>query len=171
MKNRTAYMDATGKSDKPIRAEKRMNKGKQPDFGEKPAESVEQRGLTKGNAQQTPTDGTQRPSKVSRGLLGVREAAHRDKKLRFTALLHHVTVDLLRQSYLALKRKAAPGVDGVTWMAYQDCVEDRLQTSHDRLHKGSIALSPACGRGFQRKMDTSESWASRLWKTRSSKKR
>lgn len=142
-KNRTAHTDAAGKSDKSIRVEKRMNKGKQPSFGEKPAESVEQRGLTEGNTQQAPTGGTQRPSKVSCGLLGVREAARRDRKLRFTALLHHVTVQLLRESYMSLKRKAAPGVDGVTWMAYQDGMKDRLLSLHDRIHKGKYRAQPS----------------------------
>lgn len=144
VKNRTAHMDAAGKSDKPIRAEKRMNKGKQPSItGKKPAESVEQRGLTEGNVQQAPTDGTQRPGKVSRGLLGVREAARRDSKLRFTALLHHVTVQLLREGYMALKRKAAPGVDGMTWRAYQDGMEERFRSLHDRIHKGTYRAQPS----------------------------
>lgn len=144
VKSRTAHMAAAGKSDKPIRAGKRMNKGKQPDIsGENPAESVEQRGLTEGNAQQTTTDGTQRPGKVSCGLLGVREAARRDSKLRFTALLHHVSVELLRDSYMALKRKAAPGVDGVTWTAYQDGMEDRLRSLHKRVHKGRYRAQPS----------------------------
>jgi hypothetical protein len=70
-----------------------MNKGNQPGkTGQKLAESVEQRDLAEGNAQRSPTDGTLSPTKVSRGLLGVREAAHGDRNLRFTALLHHVTV-------------------------------------------------------------------------------
>jgi hypothetical protein len=69
-------MYSTGKSDKSIRARKRMNKGKQPgETGQKLAESVEQRGLAEGNAQGRPTGGTLSPRKVSRGLLGVREAA------------------------------------------------------------------------------------------------
>ena len=55
---------------------------------------------------------------MSRGLVGVREAGRRDKKQKFTTLLHHVTIDLLRDSYASLKRKAAPGVDGVTWQQY-----------------------------------------------------
>ena len=58
---------------------------------------------------------TQSRNIASRGLNGVREAARKDQKVRFTALLHHVTVDLLRASYYELKKQAAPGVDGVTW--------------------------------------------------------
>ena len=73
---------------------------------------------TKGNTEEAHTCRTQGRERVSQGLGGVREAARRDKKQKFTALLHHVTVDLLRDSYYALKRKAAPGVDGVTWQQY-----------------------------------------------------
>ena len=98
-----------------------MNKGSQSGLsGQKPAESVEQRGLAKGNAQRPPTARTQCPGMVSRGLLGVREAARRDRKLQFTALLHHIDIPLLRESYEALRRNAAPGVDGMTWAAYQE---------------------------------------------------
>jgi hypothetical protein len=57
---------------------------------------------------------------VSQGLGGVRQVAREKKQERFTALLHHLTVDLLRQSYYALKRNAAPGVDGVRWSEYED---------------------------------------------------
>jgi group II intron reverse transcriptase/maturase len=121
-----------------------MNKGNQPGkTGQKLAESVEQRDLAEGNAQGSPTDGTLSPTKVSRGLLGVREAAHRDRNLRFTALLHHVTVQLLRESYMALKREAAPGVDGVTWRGYQDGMEDRLRSLHERIHKGMYRAQPS----------------------------
>src|ERR1700736_5332454 len=55
---------------------------------------------------------------VSQGLAGVRKAARENKEMKFTALLHHLTVDLLRESFYSLKRKAAPGVDGVTWQEY-----------------------------------------------------
>ena len=121
-----------------------MNKGKQlGKTGQKLAESVEQRDLAEGNAQGSPTDGTLSPRKVSCGLLGVREAAYRDKNLRFTALLHHVTVQLLRESYMALKREAAPGVDGVTWRSYQDGMEDRLRSLHERIHKGTYRAQPS----------------------------
>ncbi len=121
-----------------------MNKGNQPGVsGQKPAESVEQRGLAKGNAQRLPTAGTQCPGKVSRGLLGVREAARRDRKLQFTALLHHIDVPLLRESYGALKRNAAPGVDGMTWAAYQEGLDERLQDLHHRIHKGTYRALPS----------------------------
>jgi hypothetical protein len=62
---------------------------------------------------------------------------------RFTALLHHVTVDLLRDSFYALKRKAAPGVDGVTWQEYETGLEDRLVDLHSRVHRGAYRFRPA----------------------------
>jgi RNA-directed DNA polymerase len=79
----------------------------------------------------------------SAGLLGVREAAQRDKRMRFTALLHHVTVTRLRESFLALKRDAVSGVDGVTWRAYQVDLERRLATLHGRVHRGSYRALPS----------------------------
>ena len=63
--------------------------------------------------------------------------------MRFTALLHHITVDLLKQSYLALVRDAAPGIDGVTWQAYGENLEDKLKNLHERIHKGSYRARPA----------------------------
>lgn len=111
--------------------------------GQTPAESAEQRGLAKGNAQRPPTDGTQCPGKVSRGLLGVREAARRDKKLRFTALLHHIDPALLRASFETLKREATPGVDGVRWEAYREGLEKRLEDLHERIHTGRYRALPS----------------------------
>ena len=72
---------------------------------------------------------TQGRERVSQGLGGVREAARRDKKQKFTALLHQVTVGLLRDSYQALKRPAAPGVDGVTWQQYGEGLEEQVPAS------------------------------------------
>jgi group II intron reverse transcriptase/maturase len=63
--------------------------------------------------------------------------------VRFTALLHHITVDLLKQSYLSLERDSAPGIDGVMWQAYGDNLEAKLTTLHDRIHKGSYRARPA----------------------------
>jgi RNA-directed DNA polymerase len=68
--------------------------------------------------------------RVSQGLGGVREVAKKRRQERFTALLHHVSVDLLRDSYYALKRQAAPGVDGVTWQEYETGLEGRLTDLH-----------------------------------------
>ncbi len=110
-----------------------------------PAESVEERELAKGNTHQTTTYRTQSRDKVSSGLEGVRKAARKHKGLKFTALFHHITVDLLRTSYFALKRQAAPGIDGITWREYGEDVERQLVALHDRLHAGKYRSRPARG--------------------------
>jgi group II intron reverse transcriptase/maturase len=79
---------------------------------------------------------------VSPGLERVRQAARQRKKEKFTALLHHVTVDLLRDAFLALKRRAAPGVDGVTWQDYEAGLEDKLQSLHRRVQRGTYRALP-----------------------------
>jgi retron-type reverse transcriptase len=73
----------------------------------------------------------------------VREAARQDGKLKFTALLHHVSIDLLRESYYSLKKKAAPGVDGMTWQEYGQDLEARLRDLHGRVHRGSYHAQPS----------------------------
>jgi retron-type reverse transcriptase len=73
----------------------------------------------------------------------VREAAKKDGKLKFTALLHHVSIDLLRESYYSLKRKAAPGVDGMTWQEYGRDLEARLSDLHGRIHRGAYRARPS----------------------------
>jgi group II intron reverse transcriptase/maturase len=80
---------------------------------------------------------------VSQALERVRKAAGLDKKAKFTALLHHVDVDLLRLSFLALKRDAAAGVDGVTWADYQADLEPRLVDLHGRVHRGAYRAQPS----------------------------
>jgi len=101
------------------------------------AEEREGRRSIKENTGQLPTGRTQSRETVSRGLAGVREAAKKDKGLRFTALLHHVTESLLRDSFHALKREAAPGVDGVTWRQYEQGLEERIRDLHGRVHRGA----------------------------------
>ena len=81
---------------------------------------MEGRRPTKENIEQPTPPRTQSRTSESSGLLGVREVARKEKRTRFTALLHHVTVELLRDSFYALKREAAPGVDGVTWQRVRD---------------------------------------------------
>jgi group II intron reverse transcriptase/maturase len=108
-----------------------------------PQEIVEGRPLTKKNMEQlnsyrTPSRGSE-PS----GLDRVRQAAKKDKGLRFTALLHHVNVDLLGSSYQSLKKKAAAGVDGVTWKEYGEGLEDRLIDLHGRIHRGAYRAKPS----------------------------
>ena len=115
-------MNGPEKSDSAIRARKPANKAGQP-----AAEWVEQRVGTTGNTGQPHTRRTQSRGSVSQRLERVRQAARQRKKERFTALLHHVTVDLLREAFYALKRKAAPGVDGLRWPDYEADLEENLQ--------------------------------------------
>ena len=107
------------------------------------AESVERRAGTKGNADQQSTHRTQIRDRVSQALGRVRQAAKGRKRERFTALLHHVDVDLIRLSFHALKRQAAPGVDGVTWQDYEADLESNLRDLQGRVHRAHIGHNPA----------------------------
>lgn len=106
-------------------------------------EGLEGRPPTRENIGQPAATRTQSRNIASRGLDGVREAARKDKKVRFTALLHHVTVDLLRASYYELKRHAAPGVDGVTWQQYGTELEAHLRDLQDRVQRGAYRAQPS----------------------------
>jgi RNA-directed DNA polymerase len=86
---------------------------------------------------------TQSGARVSQGLHGVRERARKNRRERFTALLHHVTTERLWQSYYALKRNAAPGVDGVTWKEYETGLQGRLADLHSRVHRGAYRALPS----------------------------
>jgi RNA-directed DNA polymerase len=130
-------MHGREKSDSAVVAVKPANNAGRP-----AAEWVEPRAGTKGNAGHPRTWRTQSRESVSQGLDRVRIAARQRKKERFTALLHHVTVDLLRQAFLALKRRAAPGVDGVTWVDYEVGLEGNLADLHRRVHSGTYRAQP-----------------------------
>ena len=108
-----------------------------------PKEIVEGRPLTKENAEKpNPCRTLSRESGPS-GLDRVRQAAKGDPKMRFTALLHHVSIDLLRSSYYNLKRRAAAGVDEVTWQEYGYGLEERLVDLHGRIHRGAYHAKPS----------------------------
>src|ERR1700726_4485309 len=111
--------------------------------GKSSAESEEGRPLIKENAGQPNTYPTQSGKGVSRGLTSVRKAARENKEMKFTALLHHPTTELLRESFYSLKRKAAPGVDGVTWAEYESGLEGRLTDLHSRVHRGAYRAQPS----------------------------
>jgi len=89
------------------------------------------------NASSSHTCPTPRGASVSQGLAGVRQAARKHTQEKFTALLHHLTIDRLRDSFYTLKRHAAPGVDGMTWQAYETGLEARLVDLHGRVHCGT----------------------------------
>ena len=107
------------------------------------AESEEGRPRIKENVSPIYTQPTQSEERVSQGLAGVRKAAKERKKERFTALLHHLTEELLRQSFYALKREAATGVDGVAWKEYETGLAERLQDLHSRVHRGAYRAQPS----------------------------
>ena len=145
---RMSDMYVRGESDGSIVPENLSNKGEgrwlDPCHPEaQPAERGEGREPIKGNAHQTAATRTQSRTIASNGLVGVRRRARSDKRARFTALLHHVTVDLLRDSFLALKRQAAPGVDGITWEQYEVDLESRLRDLHGRVHRGAYRAQPS----------------------------
>ena len=131
-------VDGDEKSDEGIVPEKRPNKGGLP-----LAEAVEGRTSPKGNARQTAAVRTQSRAAASNGLAAVRQAARQSQEVRFTALLHHITVDLLERSYFALKRNSAPGIDGVTWQVYGETLEEKLTDPHGRIQRGSYHARPA----------------------------
>jgi RNA-directed DNA polymerase len=107
------------------------------------AESREPRTGTEGNAGQQSTLWAQDRDRVSQALERVRHAARQRKKERFTTLLHHVDISLLRLAFYALKRSAAPGVDGITWQDYEADLERRLTDLHDRVHRGAYRAQPS----------------------------
>jgi RNA-directed DNA polymerase len=117
---------------------------KQPNKSEPPpAEAVEGRPLTKENTPEPNSHRTPCRESGRSGLERVREAAKKDGKLKFTALLHHVSIDLLRESYNSLKKKAAPGVDGVTWEEYGRNLESGLSDLHGRIHRRAYRARPS----------------------------
>ena len=126
-------MHADEKSDEGIIPMKQPNKEGSPS-----AEAVEGRTSPEGNGGETAAARTLRRDTASNGLVAVRRAARQSKSVRFTALLHHITVDLLKQSYLALERNSAPGIDGVTWQAYGENLEEKLTDLHDRDTQGQL---------------------------------
>ena len=107
------------------------------------AELVERRAGAEGNAGRQSTLRAQHRGSVSQALNRVREVARTGKKERFTALLHHISVDLLRQAFYELKRDAAPGVDGLTWEDYAVGLEQRLGDLHERVQRGAYRAQPA----------------------------
>jgi RNA-directed DNA polymerase len=118
--------------------------GKPSNKGDQPAEMVEGRSAAKGNAEQDPTPRTQsRISCVSTGLEGVRQAARRNRRLRFTALLHHITPQLLVDSFYSLQKNAAAGVDGVTWREYEKVLPQRVTEVHRMIHTGAYRATPS----------------------------
>ena len=131
-------MNGREKSDLGVVAGKPTNKA-----GKPAAEWGEPRPETKENAEQQSKHRAQDRARVSQALDRVRQAARQRKKERFTALLHHVSVDALRIAFYGLKRRAAPGVDGVTWQDYEAELAPRLRDLHERVHRGAYRPHPS----------------------------
>src|SRR6267143_526532 len=128
-----------GKSDSPVVPEKSPNNA-----GEPVAEGMEGGGLAKGNLPQQNASRTPSRKDAPSELERVRQAAEKDKKLRFTALLHHIyNLETLRMAYFSLKKEAAPGVDGETWQHYGEELERNLQDLSERLKRGAYRAKPA----------------------------
>src|SRR5665213_50952 len=131
-------MHGRGKSDCAIVAVKPTNKAGRP-----AAEPVERRAQAKGNADQQSTRRAQDRESVSKALDRIRQAARQRKKEKFTSLFHHINMELLRTAFFALKRNAAPGVDGLTWQDYEADLEHKLNDLHARVHRGAYRASPS----------------------------
>jgi len=133
-------MNADGKSDGSVLPSNPANND-----GVKPsAESVEERLPAKRNTGQAASARTQsRKQRESCGLDGMREAARASRDLKFTALLHHRDVDLLRWSFYKLRRNAAVGIDEMTWHEYEEGLEDRVRDLHGRIHRGAYRAMPS----------------------------
>src|SRR5215510_2676045 len=106
-------------------------------------EPVERRAGAKGNASQQSTGRAQSRETVSQALARIRQAARQGKKQRFTALLHHISVDLLDEAFFELKEDAAAGVDGRSWADYEQNLERNLEGLHARIHRGAYRALPS----------------------------
>ena len=131
-------MHGGGTSDSVVVAVKPTNKAER-----SAAEPVERRTETKGNAGQYSTRRAQDRESVSQALDRIRQVARHKKKERFTALLHHISIDLLRTAFSALKRDAAAGVDGLTWRDYETDLEHKLDDLHARVQRGAYRALPS----------------------------
>src|SRR4029450_12981058 len=131
-------MNGRGKSDSAIVAGKPTNKAGQP-----AAESVEPSAEAEGNASQQSTRRAQDRESVSQALERIRQVARQRKKERFTSLFHHISVELLRMAFFALKRDAAPGVDGLTWQDYEADLDRKIEDLHARVHRGAYRALPS----------------------------
>jgi group II intron reverse transcriptase/maturase len=130
-------MNDPKESDMGIVAAKPANKGAQAT-----AETVERRPMTNGNSQGQSTGRTQSRATVTQAAERIRQFVKREPQEKLTALLHHVTPEALRVAYYALKREAAPGVDGMTWREYETGLEVRLHDLHRRVHTGAYRATP-----------------------------
>ena len=131
-------MHGRGESDSAIVAGKPTNKAER-----SAAEPVEPRAEAEGNASQQSTGRAQSRGTVSQALARIRQAARQRKKEKFTALLHHISIDLLDEAFFELKEDAAAGVDGLSWADYEQNLERNLEDLHARIHRGAYRALPS----------------------------
>ena len=131
-------MHRHGESDFAIVAGKPTNKAER-----SAAEPVEPRAEAEGNASQQSTGRAQSRGTVSQALERIRQAARQRKKEKFTALLHHISIELLGEAFFELKEDAAPGVDGLTWRTYEADLDRNLTDLHERVHRGAYRALPS----------------------------
>lgn len=131
-------MNGHEESDRSIVPAKSPNKAGQPE-----AEVMEGRGLVKENTDQQTTHRTQRRESVPSALDRVRKAARRNKAERFSALFHHITAERLQDAFYQIKKKAAPGIDGVTWEQYEREIDRNIADLQARLHRGAFRVKPS----------------------------
>ncbi len=144
VKDRNPAINAVEKSDTSIRPEKLPNKGSLAEQSDgAPAEAVEERDVTKGNAGEPSAVRTQSREAASMGLEGIRNAARGDRRMKFTALLHHITPSLLVESFYDLKKDAAAGVDGMSWREYESVLYTRVHELHREIHTGAYRAQPS----------------------------
>src|SRR5246127_5879145 len=141
-------MNGHEKSDSVIVAEKPANKAaqsavEQSAVGLAVAEPVERRAETKGNADQQSTCRAQSRVSVSQALDRIRKVAKERKKEKFTALFHHINIDLLEEAFFELKKNATPGVDRLTWKDYEADLEHNLEDLHARVQRGAYRALPS----------------------------
>jgi RNA-directed DNA polymerase len=141
-------MHGRGKSDSAIVAVKPTNKAEPPAAEQTAAERaaaepVERRAGTKGNASQQSRLRAQSRASLSQALERIRKVAKERKTERFTALLHHISIDRLVQAFSELRADAAPGVDGLTWTDYAQDLERNIEDLHARVHRGAYRALPS----------------------------
>src|SRR5215208_3610409 len=131
-------MHGRGESDSAIVAGKPTNKAER-----SAAEPVEPRAEAEGNASQQSTGRAQSRGTMSQALERIRQAARQRKKEKFTALLHHISIELLGEAFCELKEDAAPGVDGLTWRTYEADLDRNFTDLHERVHRGAYRALPS----------------------------
>ena len=135
-------MNGRRKSDRSVVPKEEKRPSNERVAGATGKETAQERDLAAGNTRRQNAPRTQRRTSVHSALSRVREVAKKDRAVKFTALLHHITIDALRAAFEQLNKKASSGIDGVTWQQYASGLEENLQNLHARLHRGAYRAKP-----------------------------